>query len=198
LPNYGIAGAYGAVMLASGLILAFFYVRLVHHGKKYTVITGRGYRPRQIALGNWKWAALAFAFLYLCMEVFIPFLVLLWASLLPHLQLPSAEAWGQISLNNFLTIFDFVDALPFINTAILMIAVPTATAGICTNGVRPTAQETAGPASTSSRITTPRASTSSGTARRCRRNGKPIPPRRPSRVPRSNRGVASRQTAMST
>ncbi|HWH78543.1 MAG TPA: hypothetical protein VNT76_14270, partial [Candidatus Binatus sp.] len=111
----------------SGLILAFFYVRLVQHGKKYTVITGRGYRPRQIALGNWKWAALAFAFLYLCMEVFIPFLVLLWASLLPHLQLPSAEAWGQISLNNFLTIFDFVDALPFINTAILMIMVPTAT-----------------------------------------------------------------------
>jgi iron(III) transport system permease protein len=127
LPNYGIAGAYGAVMLVAGLVLAYFYVRLVQHGKKYTVITGRGYRPRQIALGRWKWAALAFAFLYLCMEVFIPFLVLLWASLLPHLQLPSAEAWAQISLNNFATIFDFVDALPFINTAILMVAVPTAT-----------------------------------------------------------------------
>lgn len=127
LPNYGIAGAYGAVMLAAGLILAYFYVHLVQHGKKYTVITGRGYRPRQIALGKWKWAALAFALLYLSMEVFIPFLVLLWASLLPHLQLPSAEALSQISLANFKTIFDYVDALPFINTAILMITVPTAT-----------------------------------------------------------------------
>ena len=127
LPNYGIAGAYGAVMLAAGLLLAYFYVRLVQHGKKYTVITGRGYRPREIALGKWKWAALVFAFIYLSMEVFIPFLVLLWASLLPHLQLPSAEAWEQISLNNFATIFDFVDALPFINTAILMVAVPTVT-----------------------------------------------------------------------
>jgi iron(III) transport system permease protein len=127
LPNYGIAGAYGAVMLAAGLILAYFYVRLVQHGKKYTVITGRGYRPRQIALGKWKWAALAFALLYLSMEVFIPFLVLLWASLLPHLQLPSAEALSQVSLANFKTIFDYVDALPFINTAILMITVPTVT-----------------------------------------------------------------------
>ncbi len=127
LPNYGIAGAYGAVMLAAGLILAYFYVRLVQHGKKYTVITGRGYRPRQIALGKWKWAALAFAVLYLSMEVFVPFLVLLWASLLPHLQLPSAEALSQITLNNYETIFDFVDALPFINTAILMVTVPTAT-----------------------------------------------------------------------
>jgi len=127
LPDYGLAGAYGAVMLVAGLSLAFFYVRLVQHGKKYTVITGRGYRPRQISLGRWKWAALAFAMLYLSMEVFIPFLVLVWASLLPHLQLPSAEAFSQISLSNYETIFDYVDALPFINTAILMFAVPTAT-----------------------------------------------------------------------
>jgi iron(III) transport system permease protein len=127
LPNYGLAGAYGAVMLLAGLTLAYFYVRLVQHGKKYTVITGRGYRPRQISLGRWKWPALAFALLYLSMEVFIPFLVLLWASLLPYLQLPSAEAFSQMSFDNYKTIFDFVDALPFINTAILMAAVPTVT-----------------------------------------------------------------------
>src|SRR6516162_385717 len=121
LPDYGLAGAYGAVMLLAGLTLAYFYVRLVQHGKKYTVITGRGYRPRQISLGRWKWAALAFVMLYLSMEVFIPFMVLFWASLLPYLQLPSAEAFTQLSLNNYETIFDFVDALPFINTAILMV-----------------------------------------------------------------------------
>ncbi|HEX9442553.1 MAG TPA: iron ABC transporter permease [Candidatus Binatia bacterium] len=127
LPNYGVAGAYGAVMLAAGLLLAWFYVRLVQHGKKYTVITGRGYRPRPIALGRWKWPALAFALLYLSMEVFIPFLVLLWASLLPHLQLPSAAALSQISLDNYEHMFDYVGALPFVNTAILMFAVPTLT-----------------------------------------------------------------------
>ena len=127
LPDYGLAGAYGAVMLIVGLTLAYFYVRLVRHGKKYTVITGRGYRPRQISLGRWKWAGLAFAMLYLSMEVFIPFLVLVWASLLPHLQLPSAQAFSQMSLGNYETIFEYVDALAFINTAILMFAVPTAT-----------------------------------------------------------------------
>lgn len=127
LPNYGVAGAYGAVMLAAGLVLAFFYVRLVQHGKKYTVITGRGYRPREIALGRWKWAALAFVALYLSMEVFIPFLVLLWASLLPHLQLPTAAAFSQMSFKNYRSIFEYVGALPLINTAILMFAVPTAT-----------------------------------------------------------------------
>ncbi len=127
LPNYGQAGAYGAIMLAAGLILAYFYTRLVRHGKKYTVITGRGYRPREIALGSWKWPALAFVFVYLAMEVFIPFLVLLWASLLPHLQLPSAESLAQMTFDNYTHIFDHVGALPFINTAILMFVVPTGT-----------------------------------------------------------------------
>ena len=124
LPEYGVAGAYGGVMLLAGLVLAYFYVRLVRQGKKYTVITGRGYRPREIALGRWKWPAMAFVMLYLSMEVFIPFLVLLWTSLLPYLQLPSAAALSSISLKNYRTIPDYTGALPFINTAILMVAVP--------------------------------------------------------------------------
>ena len=127
LPDYGMAGAYGAIMLILGLTLAFLYVRLVKQGKKYTVITGRGYRPREIALGPWKWAALAFVFFYLCIEVFVPFAVLLWASLLPFLQLPSAEALSSLTLKHYLEIPTHVGLRPFINTLILMFSVPTIT-----------------------------------------------------------------------
>jgi len=127
LPNYGMAGAYGAIMLALGLVFAYLYVRLVKQGKKYSVITGRGYRPREIALGGWKWPALAFVFFYLCIEVFIPFLVLLWASLLPYLQLPSHSAFSSMTLKHYWDIPLRVGARPFINTLILMFAVPTLT-----------------------------------------------------------------------
>lgn len=127
LPNYGMAGAYGAIMLLLGLILAFLYVRLVKQGKKYTVITGRGYRPREIALGKWKWAALGFVFFYLSIEVFIPFAVLLWASLLPFLQLPSAEALSALTFKHYIELPNHVGPQPFINTLILMFAVPTIT-----------------------------------------------------------------------
>ena len=127
LPEYGVAGAYGAIMLVLGLALAFLYVRLVKQGKKYTVITGRGYRPREIALGRWKWAALAFVFFYLAIEVFIPFVVLLWASLLPYLQLPSAEALSSLTLKHYIEIPTHTGARPFINTLILMFLVPTLT-----------------------------------------------------------------------
>jgi iron(III) transport system permease protein len=127
LPEYGVAGAYGAIMLALGLGLAFLYVRLVKQGKKFTVITGRGYRPREIALGRWKWPALAFVFFYLSIELFIPFLVLLWASLLPYLQLPSAEAVSSLTLKHYIEIPTHTGPRPFINTLILMVAVPTVT-----------------------------------------------------------------------
>lgn len=126
LPEYGVAGAYGGIMLLAGLILAYFYVRLVKQGKKFTVITGRGYRPREIALGRWKWPAIAFVLLYLAMEVLIPFLVLLWVSLLPYLQLPSAKALSTLTLKHYIAIPDYAGARPFINTFILMIGVPTA------------------------------------------------------------------------
>ncbi len=127
LPEYGMAGAYGAIMLALGLVLAFLYVRLVKQGKKYTVITGRGYRPREIELGRWKWAALGFVFFYLAIEVFIPFAVLLWASVLPYLQLPSAEALASLTLKHYIELPTHVGPKPFINTLILMFAVPTVT-----------------------------------------------------------------------
>ncbi|HYQ97263.1 MAG TPA: iron ABC transporter permease [Candidatus Nitrosocosmicus sp.] len=127
LPDYGMAGAYGAIMLVLGLTLAFLYVRLVKQGKKYTVITGRGYRPREIALGRWKWAALAFVFFYLSIEVFVPFSVLLWASRLPYLQLPSAEARSSLTFKHYIELPTHVGPRPFINTLILMFAVPTLT-----------------------------------------------------------------------
>ena len=127
LPDYGMAGAYGAIMLILGLTLAFLYVRLVKQGKKYTVITGRGYRPREISLGPWKWAALAFVFFYLCIEVFVPFAVLVWASLLPYLQLPSAEAISSLTLKHYFEIPTHVGLRPFVNTLILMFSVPTIT-----------------------------------------------------------------------
>lgn len=125
LPEYGIAGAYGGVMLVVGLALAYFYVRLVKQGKKFTVITGRGYRPREIALGRWKWPAIAFVLFYLSIEVFIPFLILLWTSFVPYLQLPSAAALKTMTLRNYLTIPDYAGTRPFINTFILMLGVPT-------------------------------------------------------------------------
>ncbi len=125
LPKYGLAGAYGALVVAMGLVLAYLYFRIVRESKKYAVVTGRGYRPKLIPLGAWKYPALGFVVLYLALELGLPLSALLWVSLLPHVQAPSLAALSQLSLANYLQIPNLVGARPFVNTIVLVLLAPT-------------------------------------------------------------------------
>lgn len=125
LPSYGLAGAYGALMVFLGLLLAMFYFRVVRHTRRYQIVTGRGYRPTVTPLERWKYPALAFVALFLCLELVLPLVALLWVSLLPRVEPFSLEALGQISLANYAAIPSYVGWEPFINTAVLVLLAPT-------------------------------------------------------------------------
>jgi iron(III) transport system permease protein len=127
LPKYGLGATYGLIMMALGLIASYFYFRVVSEAKKYAVISGKGYRPRMIELGRWKWAGIAFVALYFALEIFLPLGALLWASLLPYLQVPSAAALSQVSLANYFSLPNYVSLTPIVNTLLLIVAAPTLT-----------------------------------------------------------------------
>jgi iron(III) transport system permease protein len=127
LPKYGLAATYGLIMMALGLLSSYLYFRVVSQGKKYAVISGKGYRPRLLELGRWKAAAVAFVVFYFALELFLPFAAILWASLLPYLQVPSAAALRDISLNNYLALPTYVGITPILNTLALVVAAPTLT-----------------------------------------------------------------------
>src|SRR5215204_6267256 len=78
--QYGQPAALGMFGLVVGIIGIAFYMRLVQASSKYTVITGKAYRPRVIPLGRWRWVAVAFVMLYMLVKVVIPFIVLLATS----------------------------------------------------------------------------------------------------------------------
>ncbi len=120
---YGAAGVYGAVIAAPSMLALYFYLRLLSQARRYEVITGKGYRPRDIDLGKFKWAGLGFILLYMALAVVLPLLVLVWASLLPYLQMPSLQALSKVSLTNYRD-FHLTLGGPgvFINTLILMVA----------------------------------------------------------------------------
>lgn len=125
LPNYGLAGAYGAILLVAAFLFGYFYFRVLRQGRKYTVVTGRGYRPKLLELGKWKPIAVAFVLFYFTLALFFPFLALVWSSLLPYFQVPSMEALSQITLDNYRTIGEYAPVRPFLNTGILIVFVPT-------------------------------------------------------------------------
>ena len=98
---YGAAGVYGILIAAPSVVALYFYLRMLTQARRYEVITGKAYRPRDIDLGPLKWLGFGFVVLYLVLGVVLPMLVLVWASLLPFLQMPSLEALAKVSTANY-------------------------------------------------------------------------------------------------
>jgi iron(III) transport system permease protein len=91
----------------------------------YSMVGGRQGAPRLVALGRWKWAALAITFIVLCNPVFLPYGALLNAAFSPvATQLVSL---GTLTLHNVEFVFFELSAtrLAFENTLILCTAAAT-------------------------------------------------------------------------
>ena len=113
------------MLIAVPSILAlYFYLRVLTQARRYEVITGKAYRPRAMDLGRFKWLGLGFVLLYLMLAVVFPMAVLGWASLLPFLEMPSAEALLKVSLTNYDDLLTNLGGVPIIrNTLLLMVSV---------------------------------------------------------------------------
>ncbi len=106
IPAFGQANAAAVFYLAVALFISFFYLRLVRHSERYSIITGKGYTPRQVRLGRWRKPALGLALLFLFMTIVLPFLVLLYVSLLNYLRPPSWDAFMNFTTKNYETVFN--------------------------------------------------------------------------------------------
>jgi iron(III) transport system permease protein len=88
--------------LAITYVLVYLYARATREQARYATVTGKGFRPRQIDLGRWKYAALGGVGIYLCFQVAFPAFVLLWSSLLDGYRPPTDWALLRgLSLQSF-------------------------------------------------------------------------------------------------
>ncbi len=127
LPHYGVAAALATFVIVLAGILSWWYGKLQGQAHRYQVVTGKGYRPRLVALKRRKGLAWAFLALFFFLSKLLPFLLLVWASLLPFFQLPSAEAFASVSLANYNAVPWELAGKGLRNTAILVILTPTIT-----------------------------------------------------------------------
>jgi iron(III) transport system permease protein len=105
LPAYGEANALAMLYLFVAIIGTYLYGRVITKSERFTIITGKGYRPRLLQLGTWRWPAFGLVVLYLFLSAILPFLVLAYVSFIPYLQVPSAKAFAAMSWNNYETVF---------------------------------------------------------------------------------------------
>jgi iron(III) transport system permease protein len=84
LPQYGIASTYALILVALSLLPLFFYKRIMSQASTYATITGKGFRPRLLGLGPWKWPAFILTFGFVLMQAVLPVLMLFWSSIQPY------------------------------------------------------------------------------------------------------------------
>lgn len=114
LPNYGLASAFGVLLLVVAAGLMWAYMRATRLGERFRVVTGKAFRPKRIRLGGWRFAALGFTFGY-CAVMMLPLLILLWVSLQPSYSTPSLSALGGLSFD----IYRRILTNPMISRAVL-------------------------------------------------------------------------------
>jgi iron(III) transport system permease protein len=105
----GLASAYGVALLAITTVGVYAVSRLSGKGSKYATMTGKGFRPRQIDLGAWRWLTAGTFVVYFVLIVVLPFLVLLWSSFQRFYTVPSREALQNLTLDPYRFIFSYPD-----------------------------------------------------------------------------------------
>jgi len=100
-PNYGMAAAYSVGLLLISLAGIMLYTRLISRNTQFATVTGRGYRPHIIDLGNWRFLTGTVLIIYFLFLVGLPFLILMWTSLNPIYSFPSIDKLTLLSLDNY-------------------------------------------------------------------------------------------------
>ncbi len=97
----GLASAYATVLLLIAAGGIYLQSRISRHGRRYATVTGKGFRPRTIDLGKWKYLALFVFLCYFALVVVLPFLVLLWSSFQSFYSVPSMDAVKNMTLDSY-------------------------------------------------------------------------------------------------
>ncbi|MGH8739757.1 MAG: ABC transporter permease [Burkholderiales bacterium] len=122
----GLAASYAVTLLVITSAGVYFQSRLSTRGNRYATMTGKGFRPRLIDLGRWRYLTVGIFLAYFLLIVVLPFAVLLWSSLQKYYSVPSMEALQRLTLEPYRTILGYPSLARSVWNSLLL-AVGTAT-----------------------------------------------------------------------
>ena len=119
-PRYGSAGAFSVLLMVVVAATLYFYFRLTRDGDRFHTVTGKGYRPTRVSLGRWRYLTASGLLLYSVVLLVLPFLIILWASMLPFYMQPSLEGLAKFTLKNYVTALHFHKITDAIKNSVLL------------------------------------------------------------------------------
>jgi len=105
IPAYGSVAAINNVMFVGLALAMVIYHRATRQAERFATVTGKGFRTPRVRLGAWRWPSFAGVSLYFVAALALPFLALLWVSLVPFFSGFDPTMFGRLSLENFTAVF---------------------------------------------------------------------------------------------
>lgn len=103
-PQIGHASAFSVALTVLVAGLLFLYSRLALNASRYATVTGKGYKPRPLALGWARWVCGAIVVLNVMIVLALPLLTLLWVALTPFVRPVRLAAFSSLTWDNFATV----------------------------------------------------------------------------------------------
>ena len=130
LPNYGAAAAMGLSLFVVTVIGVYFQFKVLGT-RSYVTVTGRGYRPKLLDVGIWKWPLFLFGYGFVAVVVVLPMGAIVFSSLLKYVT--SSLTGAVYTLENFrYVLFDLsTTKVSIINTIGLSVGGATVALAIC-------------------------------------------------------------------
>ena len=125
--NFGESGAYSVCLLFIVVLLLLWHNRLAHYAHQFQTITGKGYRPRILDLGRWRYLTAALLGAIFAFVIVLPVGILVFTSLQPFYEGLTWDSFGRVTLENYALILapgSFRDSIA--NTLVLGAATASA------------------------------------------------------------------------
>lgn len=127
-PQIGHASAFSVVLTILVVGLMYLYSGLAKNASRFATVTGKGYKPRTLALGRARWLCGAVVLLNALIVLVLPLLTLLWIALTPYVQPIRMSGFSSLTMENFAIVIDDDRYLELIvNTLKVAAAAATAT-----------------------------------------------------------------------
>jgi iron(III) transport system permease protein len=124
LPEFGIPAALGTLMIFVAVVLTLWYVQMLRRSERYQVVTGKGYKAKQIEVGRWVYGCWAFICTYFFIGLMLPILLVGYMAFMPYITAPTLESLNLLTMLNFDQMnWEYV-LRGLKNTVVLMLVVP--------------------------------------------------------------------------
>ena len=121
-PAFGVASALSLTLLGICIVAVAFYRRVTRDTDSFATITGKGYRPKRVKLGRWRWpVALGIGAMFV-LALGLPLFTLVWQSFFRNLAQPFLSSAANVTFDNYDFILSYPIFIAAVKTSVLLAA----------------------------------------------------------------------------